>query len=44
VARSIEGAETRTRQMARKLKEVEEVSESKTKRLFNVDAGGDEAP
>ena len=44
VARSIEGAETRTRQMARKLKEVEEVSESKTKRLFNVDAGGDETP
>ena len=34
VARSIESAETRTRQMARKLKDVEEVGETKAKRLF----------
>jgi len=44
VARSIEGAETRTRQMARKLKEVEEVSDSKAKRLFNVETDGNDAP
>lgn len=42
VARSIEGAETRTRQMARKLKEVEELAEPKAKRLFDAQPTEDE--
>jgi DNA recombination protein RmuC len=43
VARSIESAETRTRQMARKLKEVEEIPESKTRQLFDAESSEDEA-